>query len=269
MAVRLNKKTIYNLIDNTSWIFNDKVQKDLITWKEVACLVGICAYFVVLQLILRHYEPSLKRDSVAILECVINYHNTGILFSEDNPGAFAPPLALWLYRIPLMIGFPLVQGIELILLLLGMLVPLLFFAIVREFCGSNKVALLSSALMASNPYLHDIYNSILRDPVFIPLVLLTFFLIFCYYNQPGWGTVCMVGFSSAMSFLTRYEGLLLVAVVLFFIILSTIRDSKWKRSFFHVSLYWSIWIACISLPLYYWNIHFIAWKVFRWRITSF
>ena len=249
-------------------VFREKPKKGKITWQVLLVLAGIVVYFAVVQICLRHYETSLERDSVEILSCVTYWQRTGEYMPERKTGNFVPPLALYCYRLPLMLGFPLEPGILFILLLLGMSVPVLFYFLVREFCGSNEIALVSAGLMASNPYFHDIFKSILRDPVFIPLALLTCWLLLRNYNRPGLLLSGLAGFFSALTFLTRYEGIAFPVIFAGFIILVLVRDRNWKKALEMFFLYFLFWGVSIWGLLHAWGVWEKALQIYAWRFLS-
>lgn len=228
-------------------------------------LVGIVIGFVALQLVLRQYEPSLKRDSIDILEQVTVWQQTGEYNMTRN---FVPPLALFCFRLPLALRLPLESGCLFLILLLGVSIPVLSFLIARECCPDDRIALVFAALMASNPYLHDIYNSILRDPVFIPLALMSCYLILCNYNRPGILMASAAGIFSALALLTRYEGIVLPVVFAGFMILIALRDRVWKKTVAMTGCFFFCWAAGVLLPLYIWSIQTVAWRVFLWRFSN-
>lgn len=231
-------------------------------------LAGIVVYFVVLQLCLRHYESGLERDSVVILERVAEWHRTGVLVREDMTGSFVPPLALYLFRLPLVLGAPLESGCLFLILLFGMTVPVLSFLIARECYPDDKAALVFAALMASNPQLHDIYNSIIRDPIFIPLALTAILLALRYFKRPGFTTAAAAGVVSALAFLTRYEGIVLPAFFVFFAAWAAFRDRAWKKSALRIAVFSFSWAVWIFMPFCFWGGLSVAWRVCRWRFST-
>ena len=235
------------------------------TWLLLGVIV---VYFAVLQLTLRHYESGLERDSVAILERVANWHRTGVYVGEDATGGFVPPLALYCFRLPLALGAPLEQGCLFLILLFGMSVPVLSFLLARECYPDDRTGLVFAALMASNPYLHDIYNSIIRDPLFIPLALVALWLTIRHFKRPGAITACAAGIVSALALLTRYEGILLPAVFVLFALWAAFRDRSWKGLAAQLSAFLLSWAAVIFLLLCFWNVLYIAWRVSQWRYLT-
>ena len=231
-------------------------------------LLGIVVYFVALQLCLRHYEPGLERDSVGILTIVASWQETGQYLSDGKNGFFVPPFALYCYRVPLMLGLPLEPGILFLLLLLGISVLILFYFLVCEFCGNNEIALVCAALMASNPYFHYIYKSIIRDPVFIPLALLSCYLILLYYKQPRVITVWAAALAAGLAFLTRYEGFVLPLIFIAAAVAASLRDRTWKKNTAAILCYLLVWSAAVWLPLYFWGLHTIAWRIYLWRFLN-
>ena len=152
-------KKIQLLFDRDSFFslgnsfFHKGDRRKKIPGKIFLLLAGIVVYFIVLQLCLRHYEPGIERDSVAILNQTAAWHRTGVYVAEDQTGKFVPPLALYIFRLPLVLNLPLESGILFLILLFGTSVPVLSFLIAREWCLDDKVSLVFAALMASNPYL--------------------------------------------------------------------------------------------------------------------
>ena len=249
-------------------VFREKPKTGKISWSVLLVLAVIVVYFAVVQICLRHYETALERDSVEILNGVTYWHQTGEYVPSEKKGIFVPPFALYCYRLPLALGIPLETGILFLTLLLGMSVPVLFYLLVREFCGSNEVALVSAALMAGNPYLHDIYKSILRDPVFIPLALLTCWLLLCNYNRPGIRLSCLAGLFSALSFLTRYEGGLFPAIFIGIMVLLLLRDRDWKKVLKMSFLYLLCWSISLWALLYGWGVWDTALRIYAWRFST-
>lgn len=243
-------------------------RREKISGKVLFLLGGIVFFFVVLQLCLRHYEPGLTRDSVDILDQVAEWHRTGIYVGEDQSGSFIPPLALYCFRLPLVLNLPLESGCLFLILLLGMSIPVLSFLIARECCPDDRITLVFAALMASNPYLHDIYNSILRDPVFIPLALAAFYLFLRNYNRSSFPLACTAGFFSALALLTRYEGIVLPGIFVGFTILAGLRDCAWKKTAAMTGCFFFCWAVSVLLPLYIWGIQSDIWKVFLWRFSN-
>lgn len=243
--------------------------RERISSKVWFLLAGIVFIFCVLQLCLRHYEPGLARDSVDILDQVTEWHITGMYVGEDQSGFFLPPLAMYCFRLPLVLGLPLESGCLFLILLLGMSVPVLSFLIARECCPDDRIALVFAALMASNPYLHDIYNSILRDPVFIPLALVSFYLILRNYNRSSLPLACTAGIFSALALLTRYEGIVFPGFFVGFTILAGLRDRAWKKTVVMAGCFFFCWAVCVFLPLYVWDIQAGIFKVFLWRFSKF
>ena len=73
---------------------------------------------------------------------------------------------------------------------------------------------------------------------------------------------------SALAFLTRYEGMILMIVFLLVMTLTAIKNHNWIKQLGMFFFFMLVFISCVLIPFFWWGGYSIAWRVFLWRLSS-
>lgn len=207
-------------------------------YRMILAVFALTVFALLLRIVYHYLEPSLSRDSITYLNLLNRWQESGN-YSDAFCGNLnrLPPLAFFLPRILMALGFSAdIAGLSINIVLGTLLVPLIYC--LTRILSSPAVALTAAALMSCHPVAIDLSIQIQRDIpyLFFCGLFAVFFLkglqISSYFR---WGA-CGVFF--IMAALTRYEALefaIIVPGILFF--KSLYFPSNWRKNLIAATIF--------------------------------
>jgi hypothetical protein len=203
----LKGKTV--TIKNTFITFQNKTLFYL-----VLLAVGIAGCFALLRS--TPYGMGLVSDSASYVDGAGNLLGGKGYTRTSSNGVFKPithfPPMFSITLIPLhLAGLDMLQsGRTLIVLLFGMDI-ILIGLLTYQISHSILVSLLAAILLAFSNILLEVYAYLLSEPLFITLMLASFFFLSKYFDMRSRRWLILTGLTGCLAYLTRYVGLSLIA----------------------------------------------------------
>ena len=221
----LSKELIHSMLQNNKWI--------CLKLKSLkSALIAITLFSLLLSLFCLYLEPTISRDGLLYLELIQVWHEQGSFQAvlKHWPQFWIPPLPLYLMKLLMDCGLsPEAAGLGLNLVLAGFL-PLIIYGIAMEVCCDRRIALCAAFLMAVNPTRVALSIEPQRDAVYLFFCGLLIYFLLCGIRRGKWYFWSLGGVVFALSFLTRYETLeFLPLIVAAFLLLLWEDRAKWKK----------------------------------------
>ena len=128
-------------------------------------------------------DPLINRDAIIYLRSADAYLRDGFLASQQEYGR--PLLPIGMALIHQLTGLSLVHAGLLLVSLFYALMCTAFVATVHTLGGDRRVQLIAAAVILFHPMLNEDRSSIMRDPGYWALLLLSFRALLLYCRQPG------------------------------------------------------------------------------------
>lgn len=157
------------------------------------------------------WDPLINRDAIIYLRSADAYLQHGFAASQQEHGR--PLLSICMALLHQLSGLPLLYcGLSIITLAYAVMC-VGFVATIHTLGGDRRVQLIAALVVLSHPLLNHTRSSIMRDPIYWALVILSFRELLQYARQPvlkhqlRW-SACIAGAS-----LFRFEGLFFATLV--------------------------------------------------------
>ena len=213
---------------------NPMLLKDTITnlsprRKTVAALLGITMLCSGLLLLNHFLFPEQGRDSMLYIGWIKCWHEGGFkLVLAKHPGYYLPPFYFYIGHLFMYAGLSAETAGLCISMLCGMFMPLITFAMAYEITQKKNISLIAALLVAANPILIELACCVQRDMPYLCFFTLSCYLFIAGIRRNKWFCYLLSGLVFMLSFLTRYEAIeFLPLVVLYFVLALLFRHDKW------------------------------------------
>ena len=245
----LNKKTRHRLEEKVrQFLVWSRSRREISTRMAIIGLLCCLVAAFGLRLLTLYAEPVLSRDGVGYVQQARQLQAEKI--DPEIAGPAAMPTVHYFYASYLSSRLfsldPHTLGLA-TNIILGSLLPLLFFAMARQLWGSWELSLACAALAAVQPNLVAYSIEVQREipHIFFVCCFGLGCMLFCRYAKWYWGA--WMGGAAALSMVCRYEGveLLLFALIPFGILLY-----KKQLSRLRAALYFVIYVMTVLVTLW-------------------
>jgi hypothetical protein len=171
----------------------------------------LLAASLLLSLWLVAIDPVINRDAILYLRAAEAYLDQGLLASQALHGR--PVLSICIAWIHQLTGIPLLYcGLVLNAAFYAVLV-LAFVATVAVLGGDRRTQLFAAALILSHPILNEYRSSIMRDPAYWALLMVSVRELLCYLRTPSLRHGLGWFLAIALAAVFRFEGLFIALVL--------------------------------------------------------
>lgn len=196
------------------------------------------------------FGHRISRDSILYLDFAHIWGQTSELplYLFEKNIIWMPVFPIYLYQLFERIGLPLEASAIAINIILGSLLPLIFYFCIKLVTEDRFLALGSALFLAVSPSAIDVAVQAQRDTMYLffsGLVMLFLILVMQKDRVIYW---LLVALFSVLSFLCRYEALELYICTLGIIVWKyTISEKKLKQMFFIIAIFGIVTLVCYYL----------------------
>ena len=224
------------------------------TWYPLA-IFGLAA---TIRLGYLFFNPLIERDGILYLRMAEYWHRhtdlEGMNFFLGGDFSWIPYFPVFLMKSLMPIGLSAESSARLLVLLCGSLLPLIGIAIVREMSAQNRSGIILSdwtgILLAVHPFLVRYSTQPTRETLYLFWCFLTLYFLCRGFHRRAkaagnWG---IAGIFCAAAWLTRYEGIEILPLVLLFLLLAGFASKYPPRlAAFHGSIFAGVTVFCFLL----------------------
>lgn len=185
----------------------------------------------VLKIALHELDPTVSRDGIGYIGLIEGWKEDNTLSVISSPKMISPPpLYLFLVKEISSFDFSVKNSGIALNIILGALIPLVLFGIVKEITHKPILAWCTMLFAVSHPALNELSIQFQRDIAYLFFSALMLWTICKGINKKNNLFFLCSGVFAGMAFLIRYEALELLPIALIFIIVAQINHKiKIKR----------------------------------------
>lgn len=202
--------------------FYDKYALAIIVF--IALLLRVAIWF---------YEPVMNRDGILYIEIAETWFNSGEYLQHHYL-----PMYPWLIKTVMILGVsPHIAGVV-INIVLGSVLPILMYLIIRCCSNSKEIALSAALIMAVHPSAMELSRQLIRDNLYLffsGIAIIGILKALKSENLLWWA---LVGVATGANLLTRYESLEFVILVTLYFLVAKICGIMSYKQMIRSSVIW-------------------------------
>ena len=219
--------------------------------KDKILLISIILFGYLLKIIKFFFNHEITRDGGKYLQYIQIWYDTDSFSSilRVFPSYYVPPLYFYIVKSVMQFGLQAKTVAIVVNIIIGSLVPVPVFCIVKIITNNIKISLIASFLIAINPSIIELSLSIQRDIIYLFISGFFMYFMFSIVKHSYLMKSIICGITVATALFCRFEAMELI-VWYFFAILFCIFKRRFSinRAFMHTCIF-LISLAFTSLIL--------------------